>query len=267
MKKIILVLFAMFMLTANASQSLLVYNNTTGHIVYEQDADRVRPIASVTKLMTAMVALDYDKDLSRRLTLSKRVGGTIPRQTYSRYELLTAMLVRSDNAAAETLADDYPGGRSAFIREMNIHAKNYQMHHTKFDDPTGLSALNISTANEVAQMVEAASGYWVIRELSVRKDADFRTASKKPKIVTLHNTNAAILREYSSVVVSKTGFTSRAGWCVAMAVERHDKYTVVVLGSDSKQHRIKTADWLMYNHLDRKDDIIFVSKIPPSPSW
>lgn len=262
MKKLIFAFFVMFAATAQSAQSLLVYNNTTGQMVYEQDIERIRPIASVTKLMTAMVALEYDKDLSRRLTLSKRVGGTIPRQTYTRYELLTAMLVRSDNAAAETLAGDYPGGRSAFIQAMNKRATDYRMINTHFDDPTGLSALNVSTAHEVAQMVEAASGYWVIRELSTRKDADFKTASKKKtRTLTLHNTNTAILREYKSVVVSKTGFTSRAGWCVAMFVEQNDNYTVVVLGSDSKQHRIKTADWLMYNHLDRKhDDVVFVSR-------
>lgn len=259
MKKLISILFALFMFPTYASQSILIYDNVTGHAVYQQDANQVRPLASITKLMTAMVAIDHDKDLSRRLHLSKKVGATLPRQTYSRYELLTAMLVRSDNAAAETLADDYPGGRKAFMVAMNDQAKLYGMTATHFDDPSGLSAANVSTASDIALMVEAAGGYWLIRDISTKTKADFKTNHiKNPKTVTLRNTNEAVLRGHEEVAVSKTGFTSRAGWCVTMLVERNrQSYTVVVLGSKSKQHRVDTVERLMYNHVH----------IPSSPSW
>ena len=258
MKKLISILFAMFMFPSYASQSILIHDNATGHIVYQQGADQVRPLASITKLMTAMVAIDHDKDLTRRLPLSKKVGATLPRQTYSRYELLTAMLVRSDNAAAETLAADYPGGRKAFMVAMNDQARLFGMVNTHFDDPTGLSAANVSTASDVATMVDAAGGYWLIRDISTKTKADFRTSNKKPKVVTLHNTNAAVLRGHQEVAISKTGFTSRAGWCVTMLLERDKQsYTVVLLGAKSKQQRIDTVERLMYNHVH----------IPSSPSW
>jgi D-alanyl-D-alanine endopeptidase (penicillin-binding protein 7) len=88
-------------------------NNNRWH--QTKDVTTVRPIASITKLMTAMVALDYDFDLQRKLILSRRVPGQLPPGSYSRYNLVQALLVKSDNAAAETLAEDFPGGRSAFI--------------------------------------------------------------------------------------------------------------------------------------------------------
>ena len=124
-----------------APDSVLLLNTSTNHIELSRNADRVRSIASLTKIMTAMVALDYDKDLSRRLTLTQRVGSFLPRQQYTREQLLEAMLVKSDNAAAETLAEDYPGGRTAFIAEMNRQAQAWQLYNTTFDDASGLSAL------------------------------------------------------------------------------------------------------------------------------
>lgn len=258
MKKLILILITLFMIPVYAGQSMLVYDNNTGRILYQQDANQIRPLASITKLMTAMVTLDYDKDLTRHLQLSRRVGATLPRQTYSRYELLTAMLIRSDNAAAETLAEDYPGGRQAFINAMNDQAKTHGMIDTRFDDPTGLSAKNVSTATDIALLMDAASGYWVIRETSIKRHADFRTNHKKPKIVTLRNTNDTVLRNHQEIVISKTGFTTRAGWCVSMLVERNKhSYTIVVLGAKNKQQRVDIVDQLMYNHI----------RIPSSPSW
>ena len=101
----------------NIDPSVWVYNVTRDRVEYAYNSEQIRPIASITKIMTAMVALDYDKDLSRTLKLSTRVGSNLPRQTYNRWQLFQAMLVRSDNAAAETLAADYPGGRNAFIAQ------------------------------------------------------------------------------------------------------------------------------------------------------
>lgn len=250
MYRILFMLIMFISFNVQAQQSTLVYNISTGKIVFEENTSKIRPIASITKLMTAMVALDYDKDLTRRLQLSKRVGSNLPQQLYTRHQLLTAMLVRSDNAAAETLADDYPGGRKGFIKAMNSLAVRYKAYHTQFDDPTGLSARNISTAVDVASIIEASVKYSVIQEASTRKQVDIDAQTKrKPQVVRLQNTNNPILFEFDSVVVSKTGFTTKAGWCLAMAVDKdNQKYAIVILGSTSKDHRTRTAEKLIQNH-------------------
>lgn len=231
--------------------SVLLYDATDDKHVYNQNINVTRPIASITKLMTAMVTLDYDKNLTRKLMLSSKVGGSLPRQEYSRFDLLHAMLVRSDNAAAETIAEDYPGGRKAFIKAMNDHAKHLQLTSAKFVDPTGLSRQNVATASDVATMFDIASGYWVIRDTSILKqvaiDARFK---KKVRKIVLNNTNKPILFEFDNVIVSKTGFTNPAGWCVGLVVVKDQKkYIVVILGAKSKQQRIDTVEEVLYNYV------------------
>ena len=236
--------------------SVLLYNATDDRHVYNDNINVTRPIASITKLMTAMVTLDHDKNLTRKLMLSSKVGGSLPKQEYSRFDLLHAMLVRSDNAAAETIAEDYPGGRKAFIKAMNDHAIKMQLS-AKFSDPTGLSRSNTATANDVAAMFEAASNYWVIRDASTLRqvaiDAKFK---KKVRKIVLNNTNKPILFEFDNVIVSKTGFTNPAGWCVGLVVVKDEKkYVVVVLGAKSKQKRIDTIEEVLYNYVVDTDII------------
>jgi D-alanyl-D-alanine endopeptidase (penicillin-binding protein 7) len=201
--------------------------------------------------MTAMVALDHDKNLTRNLKLSNRVASHLPHQSYNRWQLLQAMLVRSDNAAAETLAEDYPGGRSAFIAEMNRQAQQWGMTTTKFEDPTGLSANNVSTVSDIASMLEASLGYWVIRETTTRKQIAVETQFKKRiRTVSLNNTNSPLLFEFDNIIISKTGLTSQAGWCVGLVVEQHrQQYAIIVLGARTKQDRTKTVEKIMYNHV------------------
>lgn len=235
----------------NTEPSVLVYNLTRDHVEYAYNKDQVRPIASVTKLMTAMVALDHDKDLSRMLKLSGRVGSNLPRQPYNRWQLLQAMLVRSDNAAAETLAQDYPGGRDAFIARMNWQANQWGMKNTKFEDPTGLSPNNISSVTDVVNMLETASGYWLIQEVTTRKQVAVETQFKKSiRTVRLNNTNSPLLFEFDNIIVSKTGLTSKAGWCLGLVVEqKKQQFAIVILGAPTKQERIKTVQRIMYNHV------------------
>jgi D-alanyl-D-alanine endopeptidase (penicillin-binding protein 7) len=231
--------------------SVWVYNITRDRVEYAYNSEKIRPIASVTKIMTAMVALDHDKDLSRTLKLSRRVASNLPQNTYNRWQLFQAMLVRSDNAAAETLAEDYPGGRAAFIARMNAQARDWGMTQTRFEDPTGLSANNISTVSEIASMMETSSGYWLIQEVSTRKQIAVETQFKKRiRTVSLTNTNSPLLFEFDNILVSKTGLTSKAGWCVGLVVEqRRQQYAIVVLGARTKQDRIRTVEKVMYNHV------------------
>ena len=231
--------------------SVWVYNATRDRVEYAYNSEQVRPIASVTKIMTAMVALDYDKDLSRTLKLSSRVGSSLPKQNYNRWQLFQAMLVRSDNAAAETLAADYPGGRDAFIARMNWQAQQWGMKQTRFEDPTGLSSNNISSVTDVANMMEASSGYWLIQEVTTRKQIAVETQFKKRiRTVSLNNTNSPLLFEFDNIIVSKTGLTSKAGWCLGLVVEqKRQQFVIVILGAPTKQERIKTVQKIMYNHV------------------
>lgn len=251
MKKIILIIAtALGCLTAQADSALL-YNVSQNRVEMARNADQVRSIASITKLMTAMVTLDYDKDLSRRLILSKQGGTSLPRQEYTREQLLNAMLIKSDNAAAETLANDYPGGRTAFIARMNHQATLWGMNHTNFVDPSGLGVFNTSTVRDVANIVHTASGYWFIRETSNKKQVALETKYKKKiRTINLSHTSGQLLFTFDNVLISKTGLTSAAGWCVGMLAEQNGtQYIVVVLGSKNKKERLNAVNEIRYNHV------------------
>jgi D-alanyl-D-alanine endopeptidase (penicillin-binding protein 7) len=252
MLKKILITIALYVTVSAYADSVLLYNLSQDRIVMSRDADRLRSIASITKIMTAMVALDYDKNLSRKLMLSKQVRSHLPRQEYTREQLLKAMLINSDNAAAETIAEDYPGGRSAFIARMNMQADIWDMKDTNFVDPSGLGVFNVSTVRDVANMMTTAIGYWFITEASVQKQAVIDTKYKKKiRTINLPHTSGPLLFTFDSVLVSKTGLTSSAGWCVGMVVEQNSqKYVVVVLGSRNKRERLETVKNIRYNHID-----------------
>jgi D-alanyl-D-alanine endopeptidase (penicillin-binding protein 7) len=233
--------------------SVMVTNVTENRLIRAQNIDQVRGLASMTKLMTAMIALDHSLDMNRKLELSNKAGSKLPKREYTRGELFHMLLIKSDNAAAETLAADYPGGRERFIRDMNIRAETMGMFSTHFDDPSGLSVGNVSTASDVTQMVVAAAYYPDIRNISTKRTATILTQIKrKNRIVVLHNTNAALLSQIDGVQVSKTGFTNPAGFCVAMLVEKNingdSQYEViVVMGARNSSHRVDTVKKVVYN--------------------
>jgi len=236
---------------ANAATSVWVYNQTQDTIVLNQQANTVRPIASITKLMTAIVALDHDAGLARKIKLSNRAGSYLPTGQYTRRQLFDAMLVRSDNAAAETLAEDYPGGRVAFLRAMNRRAAGLGMSSTRFQDPSGLSRNNTGTAGDVGTLVTTAGAYPLIREISVQRQIQIESHFKKRiRVISLPNTNQPLLFDFDNIQVSKTGFTNPAGWCIALLVEKNKQtFAVVVLGAENKSKRLSTVQDLMYNHV------------------
>lgn len=235
----------------HAAESVWLYNTTDQRVEFESNVDQVRPIASITKVMTALVALEHDTNLQRTLTMSGRVGSYLPRKKYSRYELLLAMLVRSDNAAAETFAEDYPGGRQAFVAAMNQTAQRLNLHSTRFDDPSGLSSKNTATARDVGALMQIAAQHWLIRYVSVKQQIEFETKhGRKTTYIHLVNTNQPVLFEFASIVLSKTGLTSPAGWCVGLVAEQNQKqYVIVILGSRTKKERIATVQNIMYKHV------------------
>ena len=233
--------------------SVMVTNITDSKITRSQNIDQVRALASMTKLMTAMVALDYDRDMSRKLVLSKLAGSKMPNREYTRGELFHMLLIKSDNAAAETLAADYPGGRQRFIHHMNSRALMLDMYSTSFDDPSGLSKYNVSTASDVTQMVIESANYPEIRDISTKKVATILTQVKqKARVLVLHNTNTAILSQVNGVQVSKTGYTNPAGFCVAIMVHKTDgdrdyHEVIVVMGARNSSHRVDTVKRVVYN--------------------
>lgn len=244
--------------------TVYLYNITKNDSVVSNHSDAVRPIASITKLMTAVVSLDHTKDLSEKLMLSKRAGSSLPRQKYTRGDILNAMLVRSDNGSAETIAENYPGGRSAFLSAMNQKARDLGMKDTHFDDPTGLSANNISTATDLSVLLKYTLKYDLIKKISIKKHTYVEVQYKKKiRKINLNNTNSPILFEFDNVLITKTGYTSRAGKCIAMVVEKaNQKYTLVILGAHSFTQRIDLIKDLMYNHLDDKE---IIEPEPPPP--
>ena len=165
------------------------------------------------------------------------------------------MLVRSDNSAAETLASDYPGGRKAFIQEMNKFSVYNGMNNTNFEDPTGLSSSNTSNAADVGLMIAKAAQYTFIREISTKKQVEIDTYYKnKTRKLVLNNTNRPILFGFEDIVVSKTGFTSAAGFCLGLAVERNgQRYSVVILGTNNVQARIAKATDILNNHITMEE--------------
>ena len=246
MKQFVTALLVLFSLSVYATPATLVYDLSSGQIVSQQGDNTQRPIASLSKIMTAMVVLDSTASLSERLTINNRRAATqLPRREYSRLDLLHAMLVRSDNAAAETLAENHPGGRSVFMSAMNSKAVELNMPNTQFNDPSGLSVFNVSTPQEVKEMFKAALQYDLIRSISTLKEVQL-PAQKKQRAISLFNTNFTTLSQFKDIVVSKTGFTNPAGFCMGLILNRQGhEFIVIVLGEKNKAQRAATVNRLM----------------------
>ena len=237
--------------SVRAEPSVFVFNQSKHTASINQNTDRVRPIASITKLMTALVAVESGLSLESRTQLINRWTTVLPKRTYTRLELLTAMLVRSDNSAAESLAHDYPGGRTAFIAAMNARASQLGMTHTRFEDASGLSNNNVSTARDLVNLLEQVHKVDIIKDISTRTNSSVITENKKRTTeIAFNNTNRIVLTEFKNIQISKTGLTTPAGWCVSMVVEELGQtHYIVVLGYRTKQARLDKVKYIMYNHI------------------
>ena len=221
----------------HAEPSVFVFNQSKHTAVINQNTDQVRPIASITKLMTALIAIESGLSLESRAQLINRWSTVLPKRSYTRLELLTAMLVRSDNSAAESLAQDYPGGRTAFIGAMNAKATQLGMTHTHFDDASGLSKLNVSTARDLIILLTDAYKHDKIREISALSRYDLKVVDKKnkEKSIPVNNTNVKLMNKFDIIEVSKTGTTNAAGKCLVMIVHKNgDQYAIVILGGTTR---------------------------------
>ena len=203
--------------------------DSTGQILQSQNIEEVRPIASISKLMTAMVVLDAKQNLD------EKVG------QYTRYQLLQLALVKSDNKAAQELCDHYPHGKDQCVRAMNTKAKELGLDNTRFLEPTGLSVFNVSTAKELVVLVQEAQKYEEIVDAS--KSSQVKIKIRK-KWLVFNNTNPIIGKRHN-FLVSKTGYIRASGGCIVMMLDTDiGRRIVVVLGSKNTHTRIPEAEFI-----------------------
>ncbi len=203
--------------------------DSNGIILQSENIEQVRPIASISKLMTAMVVLDAKQ------SLEERIG------TYTRHELLQLALVKSDNKAAQMLCDHYPNGKDSCIRSMNLKAKLLGLDNTRFVEPTGLSIFNVSTARELIVLVQEAQKYEEIIDAS--KSSQVKIKIRK-KWLVFNNTNPIIGKRHN-FIVSKTGYIKASGGCIVMMLDTDiGRRIVVVLGSKNTRTRIPEAEFI-----------------------
>lgn len=242
-----------------ASAKAIVINQLTGETLYAKNTNVPTPIASVTKLMTAMVMLDAHLPLDELLTIGDQdvdyLKGTSSRlsvgTTLTRGELLQLALMASENRAASALGRHYPGGKPAFIQAMNNKAQLLGMQSTRFVDSTGLDSSNVSTAEDLVKMVNAAYHYPEIRQVSTLPSQEV-TLYGRQNPLNFVNTNALVRGGNWVIGLSKTGFINEAGRCLVMQAEISGQPTIIVLlDSAGKMTRIGDANrirkWVEHN--------------------
>jgi D-alanyl-D-alanine endopeptidase (penicillin-binding protein 7) len=238
------------LLSANA----VIIDPADGHVVYSKAANEVTPIASLTKLMTAMVVLDAALPLDETLVVDMgdfdylkgshsrlRMGATL-----SRDEMLKLALMASENRAASALARHYPGGTAAFVSAMNAKAALLGLSNTRFEDPTGLSPNNVSTATDLARMVQAAATYPLIRAYSTTP-AHYVEVQPTGQTIGYNNSNALVKSATWDIQLQKTGYIREAGRCVVLLATVASKPMVIVLlDSIGKYTRLGDAQRVKY---------------------
>jgi len=232
-----------------ASANVLVLDAAADRQIYAKAADEVTPIASVTKLMTAMVVLDAQQPMDELLDVDmadfdflKNSSSRLRMGTMlSRREMLRLALMSSENRAASSLARHYPGGTTAFVTAMNFKAAALGLKHTHYEDPTGLSPENVSTANDLAHLVQAAAEYPLIREFTTTPAYDVEL-EPTGRTVAFRNSNALVKDQAWDITLQKTGYIREAGKCVVMLVNIASKpFVIVLLDSLGKYTRIADA--------------------------
>jgi len=213
-----------------------------GNEVYAKQADTPMPIASITKLMTAMVILDAELPLQERITITRndrdRIRNTGSRlgfgATLTRGELLRLMLMASENRAASALARTWPGGKQEFVKAMNLKAFSLGMHDSRFTGPSGLDAGNIASARDLAKLVRTAREYPLIHKATTTRSISVKPWKGRGEL-TFRNTNRLLRNGNWEIQLSKTGYISEAGRCLTMQAEIADQpLTIILLNSYGK---------------------------------
>ena len=230
-----------------ASDAVLVQDVATGTALLAKDPHTARPIASISKLMTAMVVLDAHQSLTEKIRVTEEDVDRLKFSSskldvgteLSRSEMLRLTLMASENRAAHALARTYPGGVPAFVAAMNKKAKALGLHATFFGDPTGLNPKNVASPEDLARLVQEATTYPLIRRYSteVERKVDVVRAKK-----IFHNTNPLVRHGLLDVVLQKTGYINEAGRCVVMqAFINHRPTRIVLLNAEHSDARLQDA--------------------------
>ncbi|PXW82306.1 murein-DD-endopeptidase [Nitrosomonas sp. Nm84] len=259
MKQAILLICVIFFYTHSAfaknnpdikSQAAMVFNAQNARIIYDKNADKVMPIASITKLMTAMVTLDARLSPNEKITITqadvdklKHTSSRLPvGSSYPRHELLRLALMSSENRAAAALGRTYPGGTQAFVNAMNQKARKIGMMNSRFVDSSGLNSGNVATARDLAKLVTASNNYAAIREFSTTSQHSVSPGNKRGQLQYV-NSNSLVRNQGWEIDVSKTGYLSEAGRCLVMQANISGQPVVIVLlNSWGKNTRIGDAN-------------------------
>lgn len=215
------------------SNQAIVVDQASGKVLYDKNPDMQKPIASITKLMTAIVTLDADLSMDEKIAITKDDIDTLRNSRsrlkvgpkHSRRELLQLALMSSENRAASALARSYPGGRSAFIVAMNKKAKSLGMNNSRFKDSTGLDSGNVSTARDLVKLVQAGFEYPLIRNITTDSSYDLRQGA----IVKYKNSNPLFKDKNWQIGLSKTGYIIPAGHCLVMQTKVAEQPLIIVL--------------------------------------
>jgi D-alanyl-D-alanine endopeptidase (penicillin-binding protein 7) len=230
-----------------SSAAFVVANHRTGEVISERNGNRVMPIASLTKLMTALVVLDANLRLNEMLTVTNadidRIKGTGSRlaigSRLSRAEMLHIALMSSENRAASALARHYPGGQRAFIEAMNAKARMLGMWSTHYADSTGLNPRNVSTAQDLAKLAVAAAAYPLIRQYSTDDQSYVRTNKNQ---LHYRNSNRLIREGQWEFTLSKTGYIREAGRCLVLGTKvNREPVIMVLLNAETTNDRVADA--------------------------
>lgn len=262
-----------------ASSKALVIHQNTGEVIYAKNTGLPAPIASITKLMTAMVMLDAGQAFDEIIYVSNEdvdyVKGSSSRLAVgsglSRGDMLQLALMASENRAASAIGQNYPGGKYGFVKAMNAKAMQLGLMQTHFVDPTGLDSANVSTAEDLAKLVQAAYQYPEIR-LATTSPSHEVYVEGRTNPVNFNNTNGLVRTGEWQIGLSKTGYISEAGRCLVMqATIAGEPMIVVLLDSNGKFTRIGDANrvrkWMEHNmdiHVEPKTTTTGQNQTVPS---
>jgi D-alanyl-D-alanine endopeptidase (penicillin-binding protein 7) len=238
------------------SKSAVLVDLDTGEILAGKNENSRRPIASLTKLATAVVFLNTGTDLLKEETVTDEDRGGAGRTRLfagarlTLYDLFHLMLISSDNVAARVLARSTGLSREEFVAEMNKLARDLGLENTEFADPTGLNRSNMSTASEMARLFKEALSYDRIAVAISKKNHEYRILDGRRKYIT-YNTNRLLYGRHD-VIGGKTGHIRASGYCLALGIEDSDgrRFGVVILGAPSNNYRYRDAHRLLASAQD-----------------
>ena len=251
------------------AEAAIIYDSATGHVLWESNSNNQRSIASITKVMTAVVFLENSPDLSESVVVDRsdvRAASTTYLRagyTVTKGDLLHLTLIASDNAAARALARVSPYGSGGFVDRMNEKAKDLGLTNTHYEDPSGLLAANVSSAYDMAKLITFVSGDERIS--GVMRKQNYQIAAGR-RMINIHSTNQLVMRGDVDVQAGKTGFIRNAGYCLAtlLKLPQGPQVAVVVLGAKSNAGRFWETRHLFNWFSTKAQDLLGVAPVDAS---